>query len=219
MAQDFGERPQKMRVAFSVGEIGDGVAYQTFSFLVFTFYFSVVKLPIQWISMGFIIWSIWNSINDPLIGFLSDKTKNKRYGRRIPWMIGSTIPLGIIMILLFTPPLYSTSNGVKFAYFLFVLFLFDSIYTMFNLNYNSLFSEIFISVKDRSEVGRIRGIFVIVSLRDKNKAEKRSKIYRNSCIKHLGNNTYYLYVYMGFPFWHNCVDGCRIRIRGIHLFL
>lgn len=164
MSIDSEEHPQKMRIAFSFGEIGDGVAYQTFSFLVFTFYFSVVKLPIQWISTGFIIWSVWNSINDPLIGYLSDKTKNKKYGRRIPWMIGSTIPLGIMMILLFTPPLNSSSVGLKFGYFLVALFLFDTIYTMFNLNYNSLFSEIFISVKDRSEVGRIRGICVIISL-------------------------------------------------------
>jgi GPH family glycoside/pentoside/hexuronide:cation symporter len=152
----------KTRLAFSIGEIGDGTAYQSFTFLIFPFYFTVAKLPVLWISTGFIIWSIWNSLNDPLIGILSDKTKSK-YGRRIIWMMGATIPLAIMMVLLFTPPLSGT-NELKFMYFLFALFIFDTIYTAFNLNYNALWSEMFTTVKDRSEVGRLRGIFVIVSL-------------------------------------------------------
>lgn len=154
---------QKTRLAFSIGEIGDGVAYQTFSFLIFPFYFSVVKLPVAWISAGFIIWSIWNAINDPLIGFFSDKTKSRR-GRRIIWMICATLPLALIMVFLFTPPIERGSDEEKFIYFLIVLMLFDTIYTAFNLNYNALWSEMFITMEDRSEVGRLRGIFVIVSL-------------------------------------------------------
>jgi GPH family glycoside/pentoside/hexuronide:cation symporter len=154
---------QKKKIAFSIGEVGDGVAYQTFSFLIFTFYFSVVKLPIVWISTAFIIWSVWNSFNDPIIGILSDRTKSKK-GRRIVWMMGATIPLAIVMILLFTPPLGQSSNAAKMAYFVIILFLFDTIYTAFNLNYNAQWSEMFTSVKDRSEVGELRGIFVIFSL-------------------------------------------------------
>jgi glycoside/pentoside/hexuronide:cation symporter, GPH family len=155
--------PKKIsRVAFAAGEVGDGVAYQTFSFLIFTFYFTVVKLPLNYITTGFIIWSIWNSFNDPLIGFLSDKTKHKK-GRRIIWMTVSVIPLALVLILLFTPPLNSPNN-LKVAYFMILLFVFDTIYTAWNLNYNASFSEMFLSVKDRSEVGKIRGMFVILSV-------------------------------------------------------
>jgi len=153
----------RTRLAFATGEIGDNVAYQTFSFLIFTFYFTVVQLSVIWISLGFIIWSIWNSINDPLIGYLSDRTRNKR-GRRIPWMMGATIPLAVLMILLFTPPIFSGSDIIAFVYFLIVLFMFDTFYSAFNLNYNALFGEMFISMEDRTEVGRLRGIFVTISL-------------------------------------------------------
>ena len=153
----------RRKLAFSTGEVGDGVAYQSFSFLIFTFYFTVVKLPVTWISLGFIAWSFWNSINDPLIGYLSDRTKTSK-GRRIPWMIGGTIPLALIMVLLFTPPAGSEDNVLKFVYFLVMLFGFDTAYTCFNLNYNASFSEIFVSVKDRAEVGRLRIIFVVFSL-------------------------------------------------------
>jgi len=150
------------KLAFATGEIGDNLAYQSFSFLVFTFYFTFVKLPVLWITIGYVIWSLWNSINDPLLGFFSDKTKSKLV-RRIPWMIVGTIPLAAVMILMFTPPL-SSSSGVKFLYFLLMLFIFDFAYTSFNVNYNSMFSEMFISMKERSKVGQLRIIFVIIGI-------------------------------------------------------
>jgi glycoside/pentoside/hexuronide:cation symporter, GPH family len=152
----------KRRLAFAMGEIGDNVAAQTFSFLLFTFYYTVVKLPVTMISIAFIIWSIWNAINDPLIGFLSDRTKSKR-GRRIVWMLAATIPLAILMVLLFTAPL-SGGVSLQFAYLMIILIAYDTAYTAFNLNYNSLFSEMFITVEDRSQAGKIRGICVIIAL-------------------------------------------------------
>ena len=146
---------EKMRVSFALGEVGDNVALNIFQFLVFTFYFTVVKLPVLWISLGFILWSVWNAINDPLVGYFSDKTRSKR-GRRVPWMMAATIPLSIIVILLFTPPIGLNSDVINFIYLLVVLMIFDTAYTAFNLNYNALFSEMFIEMEDRSRTGKFR---------------------------------------------------------------
>ncbi len=146
---------EKMRVAFALGEVGDNVALNIFQFLVFTFYFTVVKLPVLWISLGFILWSVWNAINDPMIGYLSDKTRSKR-GRRVPWMMAATIPLSIIVILLFTPPIGLNSDVINFIYLLVILMIFDTAYTAFNLNYNALFSEMFVEMEDRSRTGKFR---------------------------------------------------------------
>jgi GPH family glycoside/pentoside/hexuronide:cation symporter len=146
---------EKMRVSFALGEVGDNVALNIFQFLVFTFYFTVVKLPVLWISLGFILWSVWNAINDPLVGYFSDKTRSKR-GRRVPWMMAATIPLSIIVILLFTPPIGLNSDMINFIYLLVVLMIFDTAYTAFNLNYNALFSEMFVEMEDRSRTGKFR---------------------------------------------------------------
>jgi GPH family glycoside/pentoside/hexuronide:cation symporter len=145
----------KMRVSFALGEVGDNVALNIFQFLVFTFYFTVVKLPVLWISLAFVLWSAWNAINDPVVGYLSDKTQSKR-GRRVPWMMFATIPLAIIVPLLFFPPIVLNSDIINFIYLLVVLMIFDTVYTAFNLNYNALFSEMFIDMEDRSRTGKIR---------------------------------------------------------------
>ncbi|MHA1107260.1 MAG: MFS transporter [Promethearchaeota archaeon] len=155
--------PLGKRIAFAMGEVGDNTAMQTFSFLIFTFYFAIVGLPVFWITTGFILWSLWNSINDPLIGYLSDRTKTK-WGRRIPWMAGATIPLAIVMILLFTPPMALGLDLLNFIYFFVILVLFDTTYTAFNLNYNAIFSEMYVSMEDRSSTGKVRISFVMIAL-------------------------------------------------------
>ncbi|MFX1340028.1 MAG: MFS transporter [Promethearchaeota archaeon] len=145
----------KMRVSFAFGEVGDNVALNIFQFLVFTFYFCVVKLPVLWISLAFVIWSVWNAFNDPVVGYLSDRTRSKR-GRRVPWMMAAIIPLAVIVIMLFTPPIVLNSDVINFIYLLVVLIVFDTVYTAVNLNYNALFSEMFIAMEDRSRTGKIR---------------------------------------------------------------
>ena len=44
---------------------------------------------------------LWDAINDPMIGFLTDNCKSK-YGRRRPFVIGGLLPLTVVIILMFT---------------------------------------------------------------------------------------------------------------------
>ena len=105
-SKDSYEKSTKTAIAYSIGQIPEVGMYQYFNMFVFTFYFFVVGLNIIYIVIGFVIWSIWNAINDPLIGALSDRTRSK-YGRRKPWIIGGVIPVLFILVLVFAPPVGS----------------------------------------------------------------------------------------------------------------
>ena len=155
----------KKAIAYSFGQIPVITSYQGFTFLIFTFYFAVVGLNVVFITLGFIIWSVWNAINDPVLGTLSDRT-HTRWGRRLPWLMFSLIPVAIIMILLFTPPLILgiTDQLSNFIYFIIVIIIFELFFTMFDLNYISLLPEIWHSVEDRAKINNTRQIFGIVGL-------------------------------------------------------
>jgi GPH family glycoside/pentoside/hexuronide:cation symporter len=156
----------KKAVSYSFGQIADIVSYQTFTFLIFTFYYTIVGLNVIFISIGFIIWSVWNSLNDPLIGFLSDRT-HTRWGRRLPYMMVALIPLGFIMFLLFSPPMTLfgiTDSTTNLIYFLVIIIIFDLVYTMFSLNLTSLFPESFITADERTKANNIRQLFGLIGL-------------------------------------------------------
>jgi GPH family glycoside/pentoside/hexuronide:cation symporter len=148
-------------LAYSAGQFSDVASYQFFTFLIFTFYFSVVKLPVDLITWAFILWSVWNALNDPLWGIVSDRT-NSKWGKRRPFIIVSFIPLCVIIVLLWTP--ITTSVASTFFYFFIIIILFDTIYTMFSINQVSLFPEMFQSLEVRSKVNTIRQIFTVIAL-------------------------------------------------------
>jgi len=156
----------RIAAIFSFGQIADITAYQSFILLIFVFYSSVVGIPVPLITIGFIIWSFWNMINDPILGYFSDRTHTK-YGRRRPWIMVAFIPLSVIMVFLFTPPfpigtlLDQTGN---FVYFLIIIIVFEFFYTMYSLNVTSMFPEVFLSKKDRTQANNIRAIYTILGL-------------------------------------------------------
>ncbi len=163
------EVPFGRNLAFGVGEIADQLAYQGFTFTIFTFYFSVMKLDARYITIVFILWSIYNAFNDPILGSLSDRTRTRKIfgGRRRPWMIVAAVPLAIVMFLLFTPPGGQVAGGYAIGtiiYMLFIMCLFDTVYTAFSINRTSLYPELFRTDKAREEVGALRRILMVIAL-------------------------------------------------------
>lgn len=79
-------------------------------------------------SIVWIIFAIWNAFNDPLFGYISDKTKSK-LGRRIPYIrYGSFFYGGVFILSWFVWP-FGGSQVAMFIQMLVSLFLFDTFYT------------------------------------------------------------------------------------------
>ncbi|MBD3197640.1 MAG: MFS transporter [Candidatus Lokiarchaeota archaeon] len=151
---------KKETIFYSFAGIADTMSYQMFSFYIFNYYLAVKEVPILWLTIGFIIWTIWNAINDPLLGAISDKTVSK-FGRRRPFIIGGLVPLIALIILVWTP--FGDTISI-FIYFLIIINLFDTFYTMYSLNQTSLFPEMFQNLEDRAKANNYVQIFNIIGL-------------------------------------------------------
>ena len=107
------------------------------------------------------IYGLWNAINDPLMGQLSDRTRS-RYGRRVPYVMFGAIPLGLSFFFLWTPP--TQSPFILAAYFLMILFIFDTLYSLTIIAYNALFTEVAPTPRDRIDLSATREILATVAL-------------------------------------------------------
>ena len=155
---------------FGFGAMTDQMSHQMFQFLIFTYYYAIVHIDLTWIMITFIVFAIWDSINDPLIGSLSDRTISK-FGRRRFWTIISLVPFALVNILMFTPPAiwpgdgaWLQTQGANVAWMLFSIGLYDLFYTMFSISQTSLFSEMFKTEKERGRANKFKNILTIVGL-------------------------------------------------------
>lgn len=149
------------RAIFGLSAIPDQLTYQSFTLLVFTYYFAVVGLDVLLVTAAYVVWGVWNAVNDPLLGALSDRTKFKpKYGKRKLYLMISAIPLSIIMVLLFSVPL--GNELVQFIYFITIIMTFELIYTTWSVNVNAIFPEMFPNEEERAKTNIfIKGFTVL----------------------------------------------------------
>ena len=82
---------------------------------------------------------LWDAINDPLIGWMSDHTSS-RWGPRLPWMFAAAMPLGISLAAMWWVPEGSTLQ--RTAYYVLMAILLMTAYTSVNLPYAALSTEL-----------------------------------------------------------------------------
>ena len=114
------------------------------------------------IGNAFLIYTIWNFLNDPLFGNISDRTTH-RLGRRIPYLRYGAIPISIIFLLIWLPPINFSDQGL-FIYLLIMLLLFDTLYTIVGVSFFSLLPLLTLNEKERASYSKFAMIFSIVGI-------------------------------------------------------
>ena len=95
--------PRSLKVLHGLGSIAYGVKDNGFSVFLLIFYNQVLGLEAGLVGAVIMGALIFDAFADPIIGELSDRTQS-RWGRRLPWLYASAIPLGILWLLLWHPP-------------------------------------------------------------------------------------------------------------------
>jgi glycoside/pentoside/hexuronide:cation symporter, GPH family len=122
------------------------------------FYTDVVGVNV--ILLGYILFSvrIFDAVTDPVIGYLSDRTRS-RFGRRRPYIAAGSLLTAFTMILLFNPPEATPFfETLWFGVFIYALFLF---WTIVTVPYESLGPEITFDYKERISLFGMRDGFLL----------------------------------------------------------
>ncbi len=148
-------------ISYAMGNFANTIAYQVFGNRIQFYYVDILGLNAATAGILWTIYGLWNAVNDPLMGQLSDRTRS-RFGRRVPYVAFGAIPLGLSFFFLWTPP--GKSAWLLAAYFLMVLFIFDTLYSLTFIAYNSLFPEVAPNVRDRVDLSTVREILGTIAL-------------------------------------------------------
>lgn len=96
----------------------------------------VAGLPIAKVGIWNMLLTIWDAINDPIIGRVADNTNTKKWGKYRPHMMIASVLLAITTLLMFVVPNFST-NG-KLTYYVIILALFSIFSTQFTVPWQAL---------------------------------------------------------------------------------
>lgn len=126
------------------------MAFSAYSYF---YYETEIGLNSLLCGLAFIIYAVWNAVNDPLLGYLTDRPFKftKRWGRRFPWLLTAGFPWILSYIIIFTPPNVDPVDGqwILFVWFAFTICLYDTLATLFMVNYDALFPDKFRSAEER----------------------------------------------------------------------
>jgi GPH family glycoside/pentoside/hexuronide:cation symporter len=100
-------------ISFGFASMSREFVQIAFGTYVFFYYEAEIGLNVWLIGIGLIIFAIYNAINDPLIGYLTNKPFKftKKWGRRFPLIMLGGIPMGFSYFLVFAPPTTNPNTG------------------------------------------------------------------------------------------------------------
>ena len=145
---------------YGIGGLGialfSGLFGYTYNFYLYNFSSPAYNMGLI-LGYTFLIFAIWNTINDPLFGFFSDRTRT-RWGRRRPYIMFA-IPILIVGLLMIYFPFGSGFNFF-FIWILASLCIYDTGYTLIGLNYASILPELTFDSDKRAKTNTWSIIFM-----------------------------------------------------------
>lgn len=153
----------KTKLCYGIGNLGYGSMGQTVSSFIMFFATSVLGLPGFLVGITIAITSLWDGISDPIIGYLSDNTKSKFFGRRLGHMLFASFALALNNIILWLCPISDNQVGAMLWLLLFLL-LQETFNTFFATPYSALCIDIAQDYNDQTKIQGFKTVFYIMGL-------------------------------------------------------
>jgi GPH family glycoside/pentoside/hexuronide:cation symporter len=146
------------KLAFGAGDLSPGVAGLIVGFFQALFLTTVAGLEPGAVGLILLLGRVWDAFTDPWMGLISDRTRS-RHGRRRFWIMVGALPFGLIYFLLWWVPPF---DGIgRFFYYLVVILLFNTAFTVVNIPYTSLTAELTNDYDERTSLNSFRFAFSI----------------------------------------------------------
>jgi sugar (glycoside-pentoside-hexuronide) transporter len=142
---------------YAFGNLAQNMIYLLVSVYLLYFYTDVFGITAAAASLLFLLMRIFDAVNDPMMGFLADKT-HTRWGKFRPYVLFGSIPLAIITVLLFTTPNLGPTGKLVWAYLTYLFY--GVIFTVVLIPY---FAMPAVMTQDPNERSKISTVNIVLS--------------------------------------------------------
>ncbi len=152
--------PGRTKLLYGFGDTGFSLTSTIIAAFFAIFLTDVVGIPPGTAAIAIFIGRTWDYINDPLIGYLSDRTRT-RWGRRRPFLLFGALPFALAFILMWLRPPFTGQIALT-IYYAVAYVLFESAATFVYMPYFALTPELTNNYDERTSLTTYRMGFSIL---------------------------------------------------------
>jgi len=148
------------KAGYSAGDAAANFVFMSMILFQLNFYTDVFGLTAS-AAAAILLWPrFWDAIFDPIMGVLADRTRT-RWGRFRPWILWTSIPWTIVMVLAYVTP-KGWSMAALIAYAAITNSMLMTLYSMNNMPYSALGGVMTADLNERARLNSYR--FVAVNI-------------------------------------------------------
>lgn len=143
------------KVAYGLGDTGNGFLFDLGQTYLLKFYTDVFYLPAALAGLVFLVSKFWDAFADFSVGIWVDSRKKiGPKGKFRPFMLYAAAPLALITIASFTAPHFTLTGKMIWAYLTYMLF--GTVYSISNIPYGSMIPAMTDDPNERAELASFR---------------------------------------------------------------
>jgi GPH family glycoside/pentoside/hexuronide:cation symporter len=154
--------PRLKSFNYAIGMFGTSIPINMLKSFAFIFYVDRLGMTTVQFSLMLLIYTFIDALDNPVYGFLSDRTRS-RWGRRRPWLVIGTPLLVLGFIAFYSPLAFLAGNSLVVYCMLFYMFT-GTLDSVINANYAALFPELFRDDTSRANTNALRQAFQLVAM-------------------------------------------------------
>lgn len=152
--------PWYTKLAYGSTDFGFAFTDSAIAVVYMIFLTNVIGLALEAVFLITLIRMTWDYVNDPIIGFLTDRTRS-RWGRRRPYLLFGVIPYGIAFAMLWWQPPFASQVWLV-IYYTVAWLIYDTILTLVSMPYFALTPELTQDYDERTSLTSYRMAFSII---------------------------------------------------------
>ena len=147
------------RIGYGFGDMASSMFWKLFGAYLMIFYTDVFGLPAAMVGTMFLVTRIWDSVFDPIVGVVADRTSS-RWGKFRPYILFLAVPFGVVGALTFYTPPFGDTGKLVYAYVTYSLMM--MVYSAINVPYASLLGVISPNPNERNTLSTFRMMFAYI---------------------------------------------------------